>query len=129
MIVHRNALSAIDFEGLLIYDYTARQETNASLATIEVPPGVRHREAWSKRSAKYYYVIAGQICFALDGQEHDLTAGDFCLVPQGQRFWYENRTQEPATLILVHVPSFDLDAEVFEEAAASQRLGTEALEG
>jgi mannose-6-phosphate isomerase-like protein (cupin superfamily) len=116
-IIHRNAMSAIDFEGISIYDYTAGQETNASLAAIEVPPGVRHRKAWSKRSSKYYYVTTGQIVFALDGQEHDLTAGDFCLVPQGHRFWYENRAQETATLVLMHVPSFDLDAEIFEEDA------------
>jgi mannose-6-phosphate isomerase-like protein (cupin superfamily) len=129
MMIHRNTLSPIDFEGLSIYDYTAGQETNASLAMIEVPPGARHREAWSKRSHKYYYVIAGQIRFALDGAEHDLAAGDFCLVPQGRRFWYENRTQEPATLILVHVPSFDLDAEVFAEDTAHQKRSTGALEG
>ena len=100
MIVHRNSLSAIDFEGLSIYDYTAGQETNASLATIEVPPGVRHREAWSKRSDKYYFVIAGQIRFALDRVEHDLAAGDYCLVPQGHRFWYENRTSCIALVVM-----------------------------
>ena len=115
MIVRRSALSAIDFEGLSIHDYTAGSETRASLATIEVAPGIRHREAWSRRSDKYYYVLAGQICFALDGHEHELTAGDFALVPQGKRFWYENRAEETATLILVHVPSFDLASEVFEE--------------
>ena len=115
MIIHRSALSAVDFEGLTIHDYTAGAETSASLATIEVAPGVRHREAWSRRSSKYYYVLAGQIRFALDGDEHELCAGDFCLVRQGKRFWYENRAAEPATLVLVHVPSFDLACEVFEE--------------
>ncbi len=115
MIVRRSALPAINFEGLSIHDYTAGSETSASLATVEVAPGVRHRQAWSRRSNKYYYVLAGQVHFALDGHEHDLAAGDFVLVPQGQRFWYENRAEETATLILVHVPSFDLASEVFEE--------------
>ena len=115
MIVRRSALSAIDFEGLSIHDYTAGAEISASLAAIEVAPGVRHREAWSRRSDKYYYVLTGQVYFALDGQEHELAAGDLILVPQGRRFWYENRAEEAATCILVHVPSFDLACEVFEE--------------
>ena len=113
MIVKREALAAIDFGGLEIYDYTAGAETGSSFAVIEAPPGVRHAEAWSKRSDKYYYVVAGQVQFALDGAEFVLACGDFCLVRQGQRFWYENRAQEAATLILVHTPSFDLEAEVF----------------
>ena len=115
MIVRRSALSAFDFEGLSIHDYTAGAETSASLATIEVTPGTRHRTAWSRRSDKYYYVLAGEIHFALDGNEHDLVVGDVVLVPQGQRFWYENRTGQATTLILMHVPSFDLTCEVFEE--------------
>lgn len=113
MIVKRDALEAIDFDGLAIYDYTAGQETGSSFAVIHVPPGIRHAEAWSKRSDKYYYVAGGQIRFALDGQEMALSAGDFCLVRQGQHFRYENRGGEAATLILVHTPSFDLASEVF----------------
>ena len=113
MIVRHNSLQAIDFEGLRIHDYTANGHTSSSLALIEVPPGVRHREAWSKRSDKYYFVVAGRILFSLSGEECDLTSGDFCLVRQGQRFRYENRTEEPATLLLVHTPSFDLDSEMF----------------
>ncbi|MBN1579533.1 MAG: cupin domain-containing protein [Anaerolineae bacterium] len=113
MIVKRETLAAIDFNGLTIYDYTAGKETSSSFATILVPPGVRHAEAWSKRSDKYYYVISGQVAFALDGAEVNLCAGDFCLVRRGQRFWYENQAEETAILILVHTPNFDLASEVF----------------
>ena len=113
MIVRKKALTAIDFDGLAIYDYTAGQTSSSSFAVIHVPSGGRHAEAWSKRSDKYYHVTGGQVQFALDGVECALTAGDFCLVRQGQRFWYENRAAEAATLILVHTPSFDLASEVF----------------
>ena len=115
MIVRRNSVEAIDFEGLRIHDYTAGGHTSSSLALIEVPPGARHREAWSKRSDKYYYVVAGRILFSLSGEEYDLASGDFCLVRQGRHSRYENRTGEPASLLLVHTPSFDLDSEMFAD--------------
>ena len=113
MIVKHNAIDPIDFEGLEIYDYTAGHDTSSSLAIIHAAPGAWHREAWSKRSDKYYYVLAGQIRFVLNGKQSDLGAGDFCLVRPGGRFAYRNQTAARATLLLVHTPSFDLESEVF----------------
>jgi len=115
MIIKHDLVEPIDFDGLRIYDYTAGQDTASSLAVIQVPSGVRHAEAWSKRSDKYYYVVDGQIRFMLKGAEYDLRAGDFCMVRQGEHFWYENRTKEIAILLLVHTPNFRLEAEVFVE--------------
>lgn len=115
MIIKHSSVEPFGFDGLRIYDYTADTDTSSSLAVIQAPPGVRHAEAWSKRSDKYYYVVAGQVRFILEGAEYDLAAGDFCLVRQGERFWYENQTKELATLILVHTPRFDLASEVFTE--------------
>ena len=57
------SLKPIDFAGLRIFDYTAGFDLSSSLAIIEVPPGAHHAEAWSKRSDKYYLVIAGTIGF------------------------------------------------------------------
>ena len=116
MLIRQEDIKAINFEGLLIHDFTSGQATNASFAVIEVPAGVKHREAWSKRSDKYYYVVSGQLCFALDGVEYLLSKGSFCRVPQGQKCSYHNRSAESVRLILVHVPSFDLESEMFTEA-------------
>ncbi len=113
MIIKHNAVEAIDFEGLEIYDYTAGYKTSSSLAVIHAAPGVRHPTAWSKRSDKYYYILRGKIRFTLAGEQTELIAGDFCLVKQGKRFAYENHTPETATLLLVHTPSFDSVAEIF----------------
>ncbi len=115
MLVRGTAVQPIDFEGLEIHDYTAGRGTSSSLATIRVPPGVRHRRARSQRSDKYYYLISGQLHFGLEKEELDLAAGDFVLVPQGRSFWYENRAAEPAVLLLVHTPAFLLSAEIFVE--------------
>jgi hypothetical protein len=78
MLIRQEDIQAINFEGLLIHDFTAGQATTASFAAIEVPAGIWHREAWSQRSDKYYYVVSGQLCFTLDGVEHLWSQGSFC---------------------------------------------------
>jgi mannose-6-phosphate isomerase-like protein (cupin superfamily) len=116
MLIRQEEIQAINFEGLLIHDFTAGRATNASFAVIEVPAGIRHREAWSKRSDKYYYVVSGQLCFTLEGVEYLLSTGSFCRVARGQKFSYHNSSVESVRLILVHVPSFELESEIFTEA-------------
>jgi hypothetical protein len=37
------------------------------------------------------------------------------VILKGRKFSYKNGSGEPAKLILVHTPSFDLEFEVFEE--------------
>jgi mannose-6-phosphate isomerase-like protein (cupin superfamily) len=115
MIIPRGTLTPIDFDGLRIFDYTAQKGLSASLAVIEVPPGARHAEAWSKRSDKYYLVIRGEVRFVLERRRLSLAVGDCCFVKQGQRFSYSNEGAAPAALVLFHCPSFDIDEEVFTE--------------
>ena len=115
MLLSRREMSPVDFDGLRIFDYTAGQSLDASVATVEVAPGARHAEAWSRRSDKYYVVGSGQVRFVLDGEPHTMKAGDFCFVKKGRRFSYSNESPEPATLVLVHTPRFDLREEVFVE--------------
>ena len=114
MIIRQSTVPVSDLEGLGIRDYTAGHATSSSFAVIDVEPGVAHQVAWSQRSDKYYYVVAGTIEFVDSGQVHVLSSGDFCLVAQGERFSYRNVSAEPAQLCLFHTPSFDLSAEVFE---------------
>lgn len=115
MVVRRKTLKPIDFDGLRIHDYTADMNSSSSLASIDVPPRARHPEAWSKRSDKYYLVTAGSISFVLDGELLELSAGDFCLIRQGQRFSYYNEASNDASLILFHTPAFRLEDDVFLE--------------
>ena len=113
MLLSRSEMSPVNFDGLRIFDYTAGQSLDVSVATVEVAPGSRHAEAWSRRSDKYYVVGSGQVRFVLEGEARSMNAGDFCLVKKGRRFSYSNDSLETATLVLVHAPSFDLREEVF----------------
>ncbi len=115
MIIHQAEIQPIDFEGLKIYDYTGHLSASSSLALIDVPSGGRHRSAKSDRSDKYYFVIQGRLVFTLDDVTCELGAGDFCWVPRGHVFSYTNAEAEPARLILLHTPTFDLQTERFLE--------------
>jgi mannose-6-phosphate isomerase-like protein (cupin superfamily) len=114
MIVRRRSIEPIRFGDLEICDYTEGEETRSSMATIRVPPGARHGRSWSKRSDKYYLVTEGRLSFSLGGTWHELAKGDFCMVRQGERFDYENRTNAPVAFVLFHTPRFDLESEVFD---------------
>ena len=114
MFIAHDTVPPLDFDGLFIVDYTAGRDTRSSFAEITVPAGMSHRVSWSRRSDKYYYIVAGTIQFTLNGDVRTMSAGDVCLVPQGSRFAYWNSGSRDATLILVHTPSFKLECEVFE---------------
>lgn len=114
MYLRGESITPIDFDGLQILDYTAGLALSSSLAHIRVPPGVRHALSWSTRSDKTYYVLAGELWFEVEDAAGVLGAGDVCIVKKGQPFWYENRSDGPVEMILLHTPSFKLEAEVFE---------------
>jgi mannose-6-phosphate isomerase-like protein (cupin superfamily) len=114
MIIRADAPAKILYEGLTVTDYTGSSGLGSSVAIVEVPPGARHPRAWSKRSDKFYLVIDGHVRFSLGDVDYELGPRDFCHVRRGERFAYENPAPSPATLVLVHTPSFELDAEVLE---------------
>jgi len=114
MFIQHDEVNPIEFDKLRIVDYTSEQNTSTSLAEITVPVGVRHKLSWSTRSDKYYYVVRGNLSFAVDENSTDLSSGDVCIVPKGKRFSYTNTGSNEALLILVHTPSFKLECERFE---------------
>ena len=115
MKIERDSLPAIEFGGLEIRDYTAGRDLRSSMAEVTVPAGVGHPRAWSRRSDKLYCVLEGDVHFVVGEQVLELVTSDVCVVPQGTRFSYENRTDASARMLLVHTPPFDLCDEVMEE--------------
>jgi len=114
MIIKENAVEQFDFDGLKISDYTAKKDLNSSFATISVHPQICHKLSWSKRSDKYYYIIAGKINFIINDKEYVLSNGDLCVIKKGEKFKYKNNSDGIVKMILVHTPNFKLDQEVFE---------------
>jgi mannose-6-phosphate isomerase-like protein (cupin superfamily) len=112
MKISKKKMKPIDFEGLKIYDYTANAKSNSSFAVVEVPPGKGHRESFSKRSDKYYYVVKGEVDFLINREKLCMKAGDFCMIPKGKHFRYKNSSGRKIILFLVHIPSFKIEEEV-----------------
>ena len=115
MLLKSAEIQPFDFDGLSIRDYTAAIESSSSFAHIRVLPGIHHRRARSTRSDKYYYILSGQLRLSVDNTDSILDVGDLYVIAKGQTFSYVNETEQSVELLLIHTPSFDLAAEVFEE--------------
>jgi mannose-6-phosphate isomerase-like protein (cupin superfamily) len=119
MIIKENEVGQFDFDGLKITDYTAKLDESSSFATISVLPKISHRLSWSKRSDKYYYILAGKINFMVNDIEYVLSNGDLCVIKKGEKFKYRNNSSETVKMILIHTPNFKLEQEVFEGHSGS----------
>ena len=107
-------VAPLDFGGLVIRDPALASLTSASIALIDVPPGVSHPRAKSVESDKLYVCISGTLAFTVDGTRIEMEPSDLLVIPQGEWFEYENRGDTTGTVLLVHVPPFNLDSEVFD---------------
>lgn len=114
MHVSRRDVEPFDFRGLTIRELTPKGLESASLAEIEVQPGVRHETARSVKSDKIYVCALGAISFKVGGEDVRLENGDLLLIPRNEWFDYHNDSGETARLILVHIPPFDLEREEFQ---------------
>ena len=103
-----------DFHGLKITDFGPPQSDSASLAVIDVPPGAKHPKARSTKSDKFYFCLEGPVSFVVEKQEVSLQTSDLLVISKGEWFSYSNPADKQAKLLLVHVPPFDLNAEVIE---------------
>ena len=105
-----------DFDGLCIRELTPSSLESASIATIDVPPGARHRTARSSKSEKLYVCLKGFISFVVQNRETTLGPLDVLHIPTHEWFSYFNEGGKPAKLLLIHIPPFDLASEQFLEA-------------
>ena len=103
------------FDGLGIRELTPTSLKSASIATIDVPPGARHRTARSSRSEKLYVCLDGPLTFVVKDREIALDPLDVLHIPMREWFSYYNESGKPAKLLLIHIPPFDLDSEEFLE--------------
>lgn len=104
-----------DFGGLVIRDPALASLTSASVALIDVPPGASHPRAKSVESDKLYVCVSGTLAFTVEGTRIEMGSPALLVVPRGEWFAYENRGDAAATVLLVHVPPFNLESEVFED--------------
>lgn len=108
-------ITPFDFRGLQICELTPEPLSSASIAQIEVPPEVAHPKAKSTHSDKIYVCVGGTVTFNVGGDQVELGFMDVLVVPRNEWFCYSNRESKVAQLLLVHVPPFNINSEVFSE--------------
>ena len=113
-------VTPFDFQGLEIRDFTGTLLDGASFAQIMVPPGAAHPKDKSTRSDKLYVGIDGVVLFSVEGKLVSLEPTDLLVIHKGEWFEYHNASDSGATLLLVYVPSFDMESEVFLEEETEQ---------
>jgi len=113
--IPRASVASFDFKGLSIADFGPGPGSSASVALITVLPGVKHPEARSRKSDKYYYCLEGPVAFQVESQKIDLATSDMLVINAGEWFSYANTGIREGKLLLIHVPPFDLGAEEFRK--------------
>ncbi len=101
------------FGDLQIWRYEPGRGASSSVALVQVKPGGAHGRARSTRSEQYCYVLSGLVEFEVGQITYWLTQGDLLIVPRGEWYDYRNTGPEVASLLVIHTPSFRLEAEQF----------------
>jgi len=115
-------LAPYDFKGLKIKELTPDDLTSASVAEVEINPGVKHKMARSLKSDKIYICIEGEIAFHVESEYIRMEPGDLLFIQRDEWFSYQNDKDNISRVILVHVPPFDLESEQFRDTKASGGL-------
>ena len=113
--VKSKEVTPFDFEGLEIRDLIPDFLPSASVAHIEVAPGVAHATAKSTKSDKLYICIHGKLTFDINGERIELSPLDLLVIQRNEWFNYHNESDDTVVLFLIHSPPFDLDSEVFQD--------------
>ena len=108
-------VTPFDFRGLQIRDLTRESVPSASVAQIEVAPGIAHSKAKSIKSDKLYLCVDGTLIFMVDGKRIEVEPTDLLVIQKNEWFEYGNESSKTATLLLIHIPPFDLESEVFQD--------------
>jgi quercetin dioxygenase-like cupin family protein len=101
-------------------DGTARQEMGSFELTVpagsNVPPAHSH-----SHNDEFIYVLEGVLRYRVDGEERDLSAGDWMFTPRGAVHAFSNPHREAARALVTNTP--DIGAQYFRDVAAVVSAG------
>ncbi len=94
--------------GEVVYLSPPGDEAMGQLLLIEAPE-YRTPIHVHHHTAESFYVLSGRLTLWVDGELHDLEAGDHVHIPAGTPHAQGNRTDEPARLLLTVAPGHFAD--------------------
>ena len=88
----------------------SRDTPRFNLALITIDPGRDGPEPHAHTGEDdSFYILEGELTFAVDGEELVAGPGTFVLVPPGIEHTFANRGAQPVRMVNVHAPAgFDL---------------------
>ncbi len=105
-VIANRAAASHEWEGMTIGELTETSlPLHASAVAIDIPAGVRHPLARSRKCEAYYYCVRGSVEFEVDGTQAVLHPGDLVAVETNE--WYRYRALEEAALLCFNVPPYD----------------------
>jgi mannose-6-phosphate isomerase-like protein (cupin superfamily) len=83
-----------------------------SLAEATLAPGQRTQRHYHRASEEIYFVLEGRGDLEIDGERHELGAGDAALIPPGA--WHEIAALEPLRFLCCCAPPYSHGDTFFE---------------
>ena len=88
----------------LVRPVASVDEGDSSMSVTEVSISGRHRALSSRRSARLYYLLIGELSFVLDGGEPiTISSGDSVIIPRACTYSLEGH----ATYLVLNTPAFE----------------------
>lgn len=115
LLITQNKTKTFDFHGIKITDYANVKVKSASVAVIEVLPGIQHQTARSTRSDKFYFCLEGSVTFQVDEKKIILHPMELLIIFKNEWFSYSCDEKKQARMLLFHSPSFDIKSEKFKK--------------
>ena len=80
-------------------------EAGSSVSVTWVSLDGRHRQLASRRSARIYYVLSGNLTFVVnDGEPGTFGAGELLVIPKGSQY----RLEGTGTYLVLNTPAFEV---------------------
>ncbi len=86
---------------------TTGEETDGRYFIMEglVPPGGGPPPHIQTREEEGFYILEGTVTFWVDGDEIEASIGTFLHVPRGVEHNFQNRSDQPARMLIIFAPA------------------------
>jgi len=90
-----------------------------SVIRERMPPGTAEVRHFHRRAQQFFYLLAGRLTIEIEGEEHELAAGQGLHVPAAAAHQVFNRAGLPAEFLVISQPPSHGDRIVAPEAPES----------
>ena len=71
----------------------------------KVPPGKSERRHFHSTAQQFFFILAGQAVMELNGEDHQLSAGEGIHIPPGMPHQFKNPFRDPVEFLVISNPT------------------------